>query len=439
VSAAAISPRRARAIVEARLGRTPQDMLEAAVVLEAWGGVPAHEALDLAGAVMRVQARDPEPSTATMPEPAERDRPASEAIAFVAAVLAIALWAAPLAAELSSAVVETAVRFALPLTLALQWGLRSRYLGRPDGVALLARHRRALALATVVLVTVPALAAGPAGALAGLLTLTWTAGTVLVHRGWAVLYAAIVLLATVTMLTIPDAAPALTAVAALTVAGVAVALRLPATDAGLAPGAWGRAATAATLGGTIGALIVSDVSIPWVAATSPALVLLPSTLAGVWGAQRLWGFDRSVAASLAGVPALAAGGRRTPGWGPLRVLLGAVSRVVIGTAVLSAAFAIAAPSLGAAGVDGVVLVAFGLLTMATLLVSFLEAVGRTRPALAALLTALAAEHVAMAGSGVGTAVPLLVGASAVVLIALPGAVALLLRPADMLATTLYVR
>jgi hypothetical protein len=116
-----------------------------------------------------------------------------------------------------------------------------------------------------------------------------------------------------------------------------------------------------------------------------------------------------------------------------------VSRVVIGTAVLSAAFAIAAPSLGAAGVDGVVLVAFGLLTMATLLVSFLEAVGRTRPALAALLTALAAEHVAMAGSGVGTAVPLLVGASAVVLIALPGAVALLLRPADMLATTLYVR
>ena len=32
---------RSRSLVQARLGRDPQDMLEAAVVLEAWAGVPA--------------------------------------------------------------------------------------------------------------------------------------------------------------------------------------------------------------------------------------------------------------------------------------------------------------------------------------------------------------------------------------------------------------
>jgi len=42
---------RVRDLVEARLGRRPQDKLEAAVVLEAWGGVRPPYALDAAGVV----------------------------------------------------------------------------------------------------------------------------------------------------------------------------------------------------------------------------------------------------------------------------------------------------------------------------------------------------------------------------------------------------
>ena len=41
---------------------------------------------------------------------------------------------------------SAALLVALPLTLALQWALRSRYLGRPDGLAHLARRRLLLAL-----------------------------------------------------------------------------------------------------------------------------------------------------------------------------------------------------------------------------------------------------------------------------------------------------
>ena len=69
-------------------------------------------------------------------------------------------------------------RLALPLTLALQWGLRSRYLGRPNGLLGLrpctgARSRWAPWRSS----SLPALALGASGALAGLLTLTWTGGT----------------------------------------------------------------------------------------------------------------------------------------------------------------------------------------------------------------------------------------------------------------------
>jgi hypothetical protein len=52
--------------------------------------------------------------------------------------------------------------------------------------------------------------------------------------------------------------------------------------------------------------------------------------------------------------------------------------------------------------------------------------------------ALVAEQAA-AACGLGAAAPLLAGAATAVLVALPAALAPLLRPAGMLATTLYVR
>jgi hypothetical protein len=61
---ARLDPRRDALLVEARLGRAPQDMLEAAVVLEACAGVPAQAALTAARAMMRVAPVAPPPTDA---------------------------------------------------------------------------------------------------------------------------------------------------------------------------------------------------------------------------------------------------------------------------------------------------------------------------------------------------------------------------------------
>jgi hypothetical protein len=53
--------------------------------------------------------------------------------AFIVTVIAIACCAAPLAASLGGGVVDRGLMLALPLMLALQWGLQSRYLNHPQG------------------------------------------------------------------------------------------------------------------------------------------------------------------------------------------------------------------------------------------------------------------------------------------------------------------
>src|SRR4051794_12801938 len=124
---------RARRLVEARLGRPPQDALEAAVVLEAWAGVPAQRALETARALMAGQSAAPAPSRAAPAARARPPRQLREGFSFVVAVAAIALWAAPLASALGAGVVRDALVVALPVTLGLQWGLVARHLGRPSG------------------------------------------------------------------------------------------------------------------------------------------------------------------------------------------------------------------------------------------------------------------------------------------------------------------
>ena len=82
---AALTSAEARALIEARLGRAPQDVLEAAVVLEAWGGLRAQAALALAAEVVgdhgpgaRVRADEPDAP--------ENERPWQDALVVLAAV-----------------------------------------------------------------------------------------------------------------------------------------------------------------------------------------------------------------------------------------------------------------------------------------------------------------------------------------------------------------
>ena len=155
---------RARRLVEARLGRPPQDALEAAVVLEAWAGVPAQQALETARALM---PRRPAPALVSAAAPVASQRSpglALEGAAFLVTVVAIALWAEPLSTALGVTEVERALGIALPLTVGLQWALHARHLGRPSGLAGLADRGGALVAAAVAIVGTLAVTARPAGA-----------------------------------------------------------------------------------------------------------------------------------------------------------------------------------------------------------------------------------------------------------------------------------
>ena len=168
MSATLIDPVEARRLVEARLGRRPQDMLEAAVALEAWAGLHADGALVAAREVMRDASEEPEASSGALPERSADHGALREALAFLITVIAIACWTAPLAASVGAGVVGRGVMLALPVTLGLQWGLSSRYLAREHGRAQLARRRPVLALAACTLVGASWLALGQAGLIAGL-------------------------------------------------------------------------------------------------------------------------------------------------------------------------------------------------------------------------------------------------------------------------------
>ncbi len=413
------------ALVHARLGRAPQDMLEAAVVLEAWAGVPAQRALETGAALMPEAAAPPLPSAARLPAVERRPELLVEAFAFVASVLAVAFWAAPLAAELGAETVTRALTIALPLTLALQWALRSRYLSRPHGLAELARVRAGLGCAAVAVVALPSLALGRAGAVAGLLTLMWTGGGVLMRRGWAVLYAAIVAGATFPMASGGATLEVLVGTAVTIAAAVALALRRAPERS--RSGRWGRAATCALLGGGLGVMLVADRSVGWGTGAAPALALLPSAIAGVWAGMHLARLGHTIPRALAGIPAEDADLMR---FEPLRVLVGAIARLAGGAAAGSIVLALIVP------VDAGVLAAFALLGLATLLVSLLETIGRTGWAALGVACAVAAElavrDAPFAGAGLAA------GSAAGALVLLPVAVAPLLRPARTLATTLWI-
>jgi hypothetical protein len=440
MSASDLSPTQARLVVEARLGRPPQDMLEAAVTLEAWAGVPAQAALALGDAMIRTAPADRARSASRPPEPSPVQRHVLlEAVAFVIAVLAIATWAAPLSASAGRGVVGQALMLALPVTLAGQWTIRSRYLGRPDGLAHLARTPWKLSLVALGVVAIPWAALGTAGALGGLLSLTWIGGAVLIRRSWSLLYALLMVGATAFMLLGQRPPIVLATTAAATTLSVVVALASARTEPDRPPGRWRQAAVAGMVGIGFGLLLAGDSSVGWgVRGDLPALALLPSTIGSFWGGWHLWRFRQAIPDMLSGASLLGEEVRRIRGL-PVRMLLGAVGRLVVLTAVLSLAVLGTAHLLAVPMTSTSVFLGFGLVALATLCVSLLESVGRNIPALVATSGAIVAEGLvrfghltSIAGGG------LIVGASVAVVLALPCAIALLARPERTLATALWI-
>jgi hypothetical protein len=130
---------------------------------------------------------------------------------------------------------------------------------------------------------------------------------------------------------------------------------------------------------------------------------------------------------------------RNPAWPGVRVLLGAIGRLVAATAVLSGLLTLVSDLLGSRTSGVSVLAAFGLVALVTLVVSLLESVGRAGWALLSVAAALAGElALRFADLEPFPAAGLIGGAVLGLAVALPGAFALLARPARTLATALWI-
>jgi hypothetical protein len=476
---------RVRDLVEARLGRRPQDKLEAAVVLEAWGGIRPPVALGVAGdAIDRTDGR-PVRSVANPRQPEPRDKAVvAEGLALLIAVVAVALWTMPFGRALGTDVWDGAVRLALPITLGGQWMLRSRYLGRPNGLQALRRDWLG-GLCVLGVGSGLALTQGQRGLVCLLLVVTWLGGTVLVRRGWGLVYVALLVAVAVEVNLDVDPVPTLAATSGATLM-VAVFLVALAGSTVHAAGRPSRAVAAGLMGAGIGGLLVLDTSVGWGSAgILPALALVPSTAGSFWGGYHLWRFYEDVPRALAGVPVAAAdrASLRGPAMG---VLGGAFGRLVGITVVLSALTLLVAtyvaatpaargstPAAAAAGAvdpaaaaalgplgltaspllvaadvaapppdhagQTALLAGFGLIALATLLISVLQSLGFPSWALLTLACALAAELAMSSWDAApfgGTA--LVTGAAVAVLVAMPPVIGLFLRPGRVLATILWI-
>lgn len=336
MNAGQLTRRQAAARVTARLGRSPQDVLEAAVVLEAWGGVRPHVALTLASAPReaRPESRRWIALPSTPPAP-----PRLGVLGLVCPIVALMAWSVPLAAAMGAQDVGRAWRLALPLTLAAFFAARRRYPAGREALGVLRRELMtpALAISAGAALVGSALLAmlDPRAALPLALAVIWLCGAVLVDRGWLVVQAAALTLSAVGLAVRLPPLPVVGATVVVLLGAAVIAIRTTPKSAQRSL-AWRPVAKAAAIGGLGGLLLISAPTLTGPAPGAALLAVLPPLAAGIWAgkhASELW---LRLPAALEKVDV-----RRRVVW-PLRrvvagVLLGAVARLIGGATLLSAA------------------------------------------------------------------------------------------------------
>jgi hypothetical protein len=409
-------------------------------VLEAWGGVPSESALALDAVVLpETAAAAPAPARRVEREDGEREGIVAEGIALLVAIVAVATWAGPLSRQLGVTALEHGLRVALPLTLALQWTLRSRYLGRRGGVRCLAEERVAVLLATLGLGAALVLLPG-AGPLVALFVLIWVGGAVLARRGWGLAYAALVAGEAIALGAHVPARWSLMALAGAVAAACLFAVATARGPAPQSPGRLSRALAAGAIGALLGELLVGDDSLGWgVHGAFPGLALAPSVIGSLWGGYHLWQFHAAVPRGLRGVP-LTLASAYIPGGPATQILIGALVRLVGVTTALSLVVLAAAPWTSGTDRPGL-FIAFGSAALVCLFVSLHESLGYPRWAFVVALASLAVELSLNRWVLVAPPPGLALSAAGAVgtLLAVAPLVRQLRSPGRMLATALWIK
>jgi len=427
------------AVLDARLGRQARDVLEGTVVLEAWAGRPARHAMASARHLVSLDSSTPEALSELDPfDDSSQHSVVAEGVTLVLLILSVAAWASPIRRQLGPNVLSDAIRVALPIAVAMQWGLRSRYLSRPEGMRCLARDGTVVLLC-LFLADLPLFLFPGWGPVAGMLVCVWVAGTVVTIRGWGLVYAGVLVVGTIAMGQGLDAYVVLGSLAALTLLMCVAAVGSVRQRTDARSGPMRRTALAGLIGGLIGALLVGDPTLGWgVHGLYPALALLPSAIGSLWGGYYLWNFYDAVPRGLRGVP-LKGASRVALSDPAMSIFVGGVVRLLAATVVLSAVVVALGPWTH--GTDAAsVFVAFALVGLVCLLIGLLESFALQSAALIAAAAALATEltwdslvHSHWPGEALAA------GAAVGVILALPVLLTRLARSGGVLATTLWIQ
>ena len=379
-----------RRIIE-HLNRPPQDALEAAVVLEAWVGLSADDALSVGRATLARGVGAPPPRARVLSASSDRSLAPGD-IGFVVGVLFIGFWVSHLATEFGPVAVDRAWRIALPASLGAQWALRRRYLAGPDG---LGRLRAGLAPVAIPFLAVLAMFRlfGEGGWLAAALTLIWTGGFVLARRGWGLGFGIALVVGAVTLGT---------GLPAWWVLGVTMVAVVISTAAGLVttpasprvPAPWLRALPAGAIGAGLGLLLVVEPKFAWHAhGVLPALTVVPALLGSLWSGYHMTSLWEVLPAALTSATVSNRVGPRGQlvGRVAIQLLVGAVARLAAAAAIASAGvFAwVVLTREQDRRIVGNLLLAHAMLALAGLAVALVEAFGRWVWAVLAVAAGLA--------------------------------------------------
>ncbi len=426
----AATPADARALIEGYLGRPVQDALEAAVVLEAWGGVPADAALALGRDAAGVPATVASIADEIPASPMLDRRAVLSDVAFIVAVLFVGFWLSRRTDRFAVVEIDRAWRLALPVSLAAQWFLRRRVFMGGDG---LGRLRRETWLLVPAVLLFGGLAIVPSGGpLAGGLAILWIAGFIVSRRGWGVPHGVLLTLTLLAGGRREAALPAYVFVCVGTLCAAVLALRSsPVSDR--LPGALGRALPSALIGGGMGMFLVSEPRFSWAASgLLSAFTIVPSLLGslagGIW-MTRLWhALPRSLRAT-----GIASPRRRAVSGPAIRLFLQAIALVLFVAVTCSVVvlWRDGQPLRSQTSVTTrTLLLAHAALALAGLCVALLETLGRWGRALFATVVGVtAAFALSVFTDGEPQAgLRILVGALVALLLALPGVLAILARP-----------
>jgi hypothetical protein len=334
-----LSTQQSASRLTAKLDRAPRDVLEAAVVLEAWGGLAPESALIAA----TVSGGSPTPERRPSRPPAALDRNRHELVAQVVGLIVVAVWLFRARDEIGSPPVRHGWLVALPLVLGVEWALRRRYVGGRDGIGRTHRDRFVLAGAVlgVGIVGVALVPVARAGAIGTAVFVALVSGLLLSWRRWTAAYGT-VMMAALACTTRIDVLWVI-AVTALILAVTAACALVSAAAAPYGPRPWRGVVAAATTGFALGGLMVlAFLASGSISEGIPVGAFVPALVGSAWAGLHLaqlwvripWALEDVDVVAVAGERVGAAAGRGAA-W---RVLFGALVRLLVPASVLTVAY-----------------------------------------------------------------------------------------------------